>query len=374
MGVFTKLEDPLIDNIVSAHLEEIVNNIVDRYSNITSIYLTGGFGRGEGTVRKSEESWCPQNDYDIIVVSDLPDTNPPEREALSRKLARRFNLPFVDIGWVSESQLSELKLTMHNYDFRYGSKLIYGKEIRDRVPPFIEGVMPLFEFFRLINNRTAGLLTTLLPHRIKDENYRQIQLIKAFIATGDAFVALNGYYCHLYSERWSHFEKLKRELVSTRQLSQNIVDRISESYAIKLGVANGPLNNVPVSALRFMLSNAYCKLAEKIDGGSYATLAEAECHLLHVFGARVKKSLRRRVSSLMRRDFYGFLGIRNIALHILFAQVPMYVAGTTVMSARLSYMKRFWWLPHAFKYSLNGIGAVKLWEEFVHQPASDQKK
>ena len=42
---------------------------------IRSIYLCGGFGRGEGSVLKKDHHIQPINDYDLVVFNDKEESN-----------------------------------------------------------------------------------------------------------------------------------------------------------------------------------------------------------------------------------------------------------------------------------------------------------
>ena len=57
------------DKKVEEDLKLIVHEILKKDPKVISIILTGGFGRGEGTVKITKNKILLYNDYDIQVVS-----------------------------------------------------------------------------------------------------------------------------------------------------------------------------------------------------------------------------------------------------------------------------------------------------------------
>jgi UTP:GlnB (protein PII) uridylyltransferase len=71
MGEFTVYDDQWVDEQIQAQLDVIVQNITAAVRDREiSIVLSGGFGRGEGSVIISENQVTPLKDYDIWVLSD----------------------------------------------------------------------------------------------------------------------------------------------------------------------------------------------------------------------------------------------------------------------------------------------------------------
>src|SRR5665647_813942 len=71
MGKFTVYDDKWIDEQIQAQLDVIVRNITATVRDRDiSIYVSGGFGRGEGSIVVSEDRATPLKDYDIYILSD----------------------------------------------------------------------------------------------------------------------------------------------------------------------------------------------------------------------------------------------------------------------------------------------------------------
>ena len=67
---YTTLENPDVDGFVQQHLDAITNELIQLMGkDLVAVILTGGFGRGEGSVRVHDNgSMHIVNDYDIEVI------------------------------------------------------------------------------------------------------------------------------------------------------------------------------------------------------------------------------------------------------------------------------------------------------------------
>jgi len=69
MGKYSVLTDPAADAVVEAELDIVIAEIVRYFGeHLCAILLTGGFGRGEGSIVETSEGYRPINDYDMILV------------------------------------------------------------------------------------------------------------------------------------------------------------------------------------------------------------------------------------------------------------------------------------------------------------------
>jgi hypothetical protein len=174
---FTAHKDPRIDDAIQHHMDIIVEEITNVVKNVDSIVLSGGFGRGEGSIiRLPNDKLVPVNDYDIYVFSncrafrDLYYTinNIHERIQVESRNANETTPSMfqVDIQFVRTSKLDRLNPDMSTYDLRTASKVIYGKDLRDRIPvrkgdiPPGAGINPLFL-------ASLGLIQNLEPQYLK---------------------------------------------------------------------------------------------------------------------------------------------------------------------------------------------------------------
>ena len=70
MGSYTVRDEPTIDTAVRSQLDRVVERFVAAGGpKVRAILITGGFGRGEGSVVVDPETGPrPLNDYDMVVI------------------------------------------------------------------------------------------------------------------------------------------------------------------------------------------------------------------------------------------------------------------------------------------------------------------
>ena len=152
--MFTVYEDSEVERKISNDMNLVADSILSAFDNVEAIYLTGGFGRGEGSVIFSKEGKCqPLNDYDLIVITE---TSCEDKilNALRTRLAFECGIRQVDISILNPKKIKYLGFTMSNYDFVYASQSIYGTDLLfearpnwdPKKMPFKEGIVPLFLF------------------------------------------------------------------------------------------------------------------------------------------------------------------------------------------------------------------------------------
>lgn len=368
MGLYTRRDEAEIDTRIEGDLRMIVDAIIGAHPDPVAVYLTGGFGRGEGTVSVGKHGWAAVNDYDLLVVGKSGSVAGDGLKGVSESLAVRIGIPFVDIGWISEDELVELKLTMDNYDLRHGARLLFGEAVLGRMPRFQEGYIPPYELLRLLSNRAAGLLTAELPKRQGEARYGNTQITKALIAIGDVAVGLTVGYHHLYSERLARFEFLRRCDKCPDWLDERSAELICTAYRAKLSLSFHVFTELERRLLPSLLARAFCVIVKAITGCQCNSLAKCEESVLRHFGVW-PTSLGRRLYRCIRRHRVAALFLDPVTLpqYVLLTQVPMYVAHQEgPMPAGRSYIKRYCWVSGALRRPHSGIGAVQLWEQYVH--------
>lgn len=224
--------EPFVRNQISIAVQEITKAI----PNAKSIYLTGGFGRGEGTVKKTKDGFEAINDYDIGVIVEEPVTFDSKR--FGRELASRFKMDYVDIG-VTPPFNEFWGPTQHNFDLRHGSQVLWGDPaIFEKLPFYHGNQIPIYDACRLIFNRIAGFLTTRISHRnnqlsIEDDRkyYFCYQFVKASIALGDGLLISWGAYDVSYAKRRS---RLAEMLKAFPEIDESETQLILRGYQSKL--------------------------------------------------------------------------------------------------------------------------------------------
>lgn len=194
-------------------LEQTVRQILERVGRqgLEAIVLTGGFGRGEGALKRNEGvRGLPFNDLDFLLIGTRPRMASDVLRDLRSSLSHLIGTDFVDVGYMPSHRFRNAQPTIFLYDLRNGSKIVWGApDILEKVPPFASSDLPLSEATRLFLNRGIGLLYTLLSHERGEtgqalKNNAAVAWSKVVLAAGDAILLRRRLY------HWSYFERMKR--------------------------------------------------------------------------------------------------------------------------------------------------------------------
>ncbi len=232
-AVLRREEEAIIDAHLSALCERI--NALDPLRD--AIVLSGGFGRGEGSVARKDGDIRPLNDYDMLLVTRTP-LAPEALRREAKGLAETLGMDFVDIGVMDTASLSGLKPTQLVYDLKYGSRVLAGDPtVLDRFPHFSADAIPVEEGTKLIFNRLAGLLNALPDYGIppvesgRPREFLAFQLAKLWIAVGDAYLMLWNGYDASYRVRQRRFG----DMSASGGVAGEVADAVRLAYDFKLG-------------------------------------------------------------------------------------------------------------------------------------------
>ncbi|WP_255196514.1 hypothetical protein [Halorarius litoreus] len=195
------------DDAANRRLTNVLNSLTDdlvERLNPHTILLTGSLGRGEGAVKLRDEGLDPVSDCELLI---LPLT-PVGKRTADRVVAPYRNTHGIDIdvsGVVKSIQLltplvHRMRPTIDNYDLRYGSTLLYGRDYRESMPSFNQENIPPWEGFRLVFNRTTKLLSS--------EVNRAYWFDKLVLALRDAVLISEERYSPSYDRRQRLFEMI----------------------------------------------------------------------------------------------------------------------------------------------------------------------
>lgn len=355
--------------MVRQHVQAAVDAILELAPESMAIYLSGGFGRGEGTVRRTAAGWIPVNDYDLVVVSPAGSRLPAEAAGLGRRLAGCFGADYVDIGWWTTETLRTAWPTLENYDFRQVARLLHGVELRAEMPAFVATQIPRFEYARLICNRAAGLNTTRLPVHAGNADYAFSQGLKAWQAVGDVMVSMIEGYSPRMTERMAAFRRICSGPDRPGWLRDQESSRVLKAYTLKLrGWTQEEMADMDISGAATALGDVFRWLVagegRSADGSLHGALNEAR----RLYGARSAAPWRN-LGRAMKRMHPGYAAgdMAWLGLHVLLAQLAVAVAvGRGGAAERREYLRQFWWVPGAWRQSFDAAGAALLWESFNH--------
>ncbi len=210
---FTKYYDEKINEKISNQLSTIVNAILEYKDEfgVISIILTGGFGREEGSVIIKDEKVMPLNDYDIMLVSKkYPHLfNKAKISLLSMHISKDITDKIgitTDILPIFYDKLKKLPNSIFNYETKYGSKILWGKNVINEMPNYDAKNIPLFEGIILLFTRIYSLL---YGHpKYKPKELVIIQSTKALHACCEALLLLSKNYHYSYFERNRIFKNI----------------------------------------------------------------------------------------------------------------------------------------------------------------------
>ena len=237
------VENPRINSKVAEIIETLKEEIIFNFRP-KSIILTGSFGRGEATVIGKNGKLKFLSDCEIIII--------PYKWIFSRKKLNEFEREFyqrtslkVEIwGFTPTLYLfipfmkKRIKPTIANYDLKYGSKVMYGKNYLERIPDFKSQDIPLWEGIRLLFNRMAEALKYFsLKNPSKEMVFWANKII---LACQDALLLSLGKYACSYKKRNEMFQNLfAKHFDELEDAKPNLLDLTAEATQRKL---NGPIN------------------------------------------------------------------------------------------------------------------------------------
>lgn len=150
--MYTLVDTPELQKRIQHDLDVIVERIRSEYgSNLVSVLLCGGYGRGEGSVVARDGMIQPYNDYDILLVTKRR-VSQSALKKLGEDLASELGIRFVDLGSVTRSRLEKLPQTVFVRDLRV-STLLWGEEVREALPFVNPANLSLEEARVLLRNR-----------------------------------------------------------------------------------------------------------------------------------------------------------------------------------------------------------------------------
>lgn len=235
------VENPEVNKKVVKIVEALKEEIICHF-NPKSIILSGSFGKGEATV--IENSGCLRflSDCEVIIISNKTIFNQDKIKLFSKKNYEKTSLKVVMGGVVMGVYLQlpflsrKLKPTMENYDLKYGSKVIYGKDYLEKIPEFSPEDIPLWEGMRLLFNRMVESLEHFSFEKPTEEMVFWTD--KIVLACQDALLLSLGKYHYSYRKRNEMFQNVFQEHFSELEDDNlNFLDMAIEATERKLNGA-----------------------------------------------------------------------------------------------------------------------------------------
>lgn len=154
------------DSTFIFHKSVIIEEILKEIKPV-SIYLTGSFGRNEGSFYLSEEGLTPLRDYDILIVVNEPVKNDVIQK-IRRRVHKRLGLPdpysrdFKFKGftvWITQATLKDIDVLpmLKFYELKETSKLLWGNDVRDNIHINFED-LSAYNGILILLSKVEGLL------------------------------------------------------------------------------------------------------------------------------------------------------------------------------------------------------------------------
>ncbi len=153
--------NPRADHCIAQQIASLTRALVMNARSASAVYLSGSFGRGEGSVVSRGGDWRPLGDYDFYVIG--PSALPAEHleNDLSALWESRFGGPGPSFGITvdvsRESALGGLPPDTSTYEFGQLARLVWGREARSRIR-FGPRSIPVLSGIRALLNKLVGLL------------------------------------------------------------------------------------------------------------------------------------------------------------------------------------------------------------------------
>jgi hypothetical protein len=210
-ATYTAYENRTVNEAIGRQILEFTKTILTHIKDVQSLYLLGGYGRGEGSILLDQSGVTPLGDYDFLVVSSSPrfSLKVPGIQPLQEKFHVQYHVG-VDNIW--KPLLPFLEKRLYWYEAKFGSMLLFG-DPRSLDAIRISGGedINIREGFSLLFNRLAGLEIVANPvfhkNRLSEDEKRHLifQSVKAILACGECLLLLYGKYHFSYKERCSRF-------------------------------------------------------------------------------------------------------------------------------------------------------------------------
>ncbi len=215
---YVPCEDKSVNEQIDSQLQLVAKTILKNMTNVRSIILAGGFGKGEGSFKLTKDGKVRcLRDFDIVCIVDRkPRSKAVEKlhdltyKSLGLKnpkssvygRARNF---MIDIIFLRKDDL--IYPDVYFYDLKAASQILWGEDVRDFIP-WTKKDVPLSSGLRLLLEKVTGLLGhfSIAYVQGKTTTYREKEVLvsechKTFIEIGTALCILARKYEPRYRQR-----------------------------------------------------------------------------------------------------------------------------------------------------------------------------
>ncbi len=349
MDTFTPQGDPRIEQVVGSHMERIVSAIRTGVEPET-ILLRGSFGKGEGNVLREADHLEFLSDYEINVVM------PSFRHrrffySISESLSAELGVQ-TSIVWMRPDYFYRLRvgpfadgpvpITVSLYETRYGSRVLYGRDILLAAPSIDPACISVESGLQLMLNRMAEALHYLPePDGTTASEWQSIFWInKLVLACMELLLLSWGQYHYSYRERGRRFPLLAVGRLGfmedaadalcefTERATQFKMRPARELYPESLGSTTAQIVSICNRVFSYLASREWRLAVDNSDPSYPAQYLKVQVGRLASF------SQLRALYKLL--DVYRYLRTRRIPLNlfspstaseVIYSVVPLLFAG-----------------------------------------------
>jgi hypothetical protein len=240
MGEFTAWDHPLVDQIVSDHMQQIVLAIRSRIEP-RAIVLRGSFSQGEGSVVVEGDRLRFLSDYEIMAITPHYRHRRWLRQVsrdMTEQLGVETSISRVHPRNIQLNSLSNLTIkqvaqpTIAMYEVQRGGRTLYGEHLLNRGPTIDPRSLDLWPGLRLIFNRMAESLGHI---SLAGKNWEGLRWInKTVLSCAEALLIAHRAYHHSYAERGRRFAALVPDLSAVFKQAEHLPDLVQRATEFKL--------------------------------------------------------------------------------------------------------------------------------------------
>ncbi len=240
-----------VDKEIQKQLDIVAEEINKDIHDVKSIIVYGGFGRGEGSVKRVNEKYYPANDFDVYVITEKK-ADGALLDNIAKRVAQRLGSKgiefnkfdknwsfednfYLDLKCLTLDELKKLVPMIRYYELRNSSNVFYGEDVRNLIPDYKTEEIPLGDGFRVLFNRMTHLVEYFSTEGKHNDVVLGFFCAKAYIDSCTALMLLNKKYSPFYKKRMEDFyECYKRDFPDLYKKLPDLHEKIKKYTLWKL--------------------------------------------------------------------------------------------------------------------------------------------
>ena len=221
-----EVDNYIENNYLNKIIKSFIKDCKNFDCNLISVILFGGFGKGEGSIQFINNKPIPYNDFDFYIVSDRK-LNNEELNKISMNASKAIGMGGLEIAYFPEqgynekkffhidvrcipyNKLNKLMSIQRYYELKYGSKVIYGERVLDKMNVINSEDIPSSDGLRNLFNRFHQMLLGL--YQEYNEDQRKIKIFwsfKCYLSICEALLILDKNFKSTSKERTKLFSEI----------------------------------------------------------------------------------------------------------------------------------------------------------------------